>query len=265
MFRTFITTVVIATLLSFNLPSSAVAADATKRGLDIAQRADARDTGFDDFTADLIMVLENRSGQKTTRVMRSRTLEMDEDGDRSLVVFESPADVTGTAVLTFSHKSDVDDQWLYLPSIKRVKRIASDNRSGPFMGSEFAYEDLASQEIEKYTYRFIRDETISNIPMHVIERYPTHSKSGYTKQVVWLDRAELRVLRIDYYDRKGALLKTFSAHGFHEYAGRHWRPATMRMVNHQTGKKTTLVWKNYRFKNGLSARDFDQGALKRGT
>ncbi len=78
---------------------------------------------------------------------------MSDDGDKSLFVFDEPRDVQGTAFLIHAHREDADDQWLYLPALKRVKRISSANRSGSFMGSEFAYEDMTAQEVEKFTYR----------------------------------------------------------------------------------------------------------------
>ncbi len=123
------------------------------------KEVDARDQGFGDTSSVLTMTLRNRHGEEVTRQMRSRALEVADDGDKSMIIFEDPADVKGTALLTFSHKTADDDQWLYLPALKRVKRISSSNKSGPFMGSEFAYEDLSSQEVEKYTYKYLRDET----------------------------------------------------------------------------------------------------------
>ena len=155
------------------------------------------------------------------------------------------------------------DQWLYLPAIKRVKRISSRNRSGPFMGSEFAFEDLSSQELDKYDYRYLRDEACSVYQCYVIERIPLYDNSGYTRQIVWLDQAELRSIRIQYYDRKDELLKTLDFSGYQEYSGGYWRADKMEMINHQTGKSTTLLWFNYDFETPLDSGDFNKNALKR--
>ena len=195
--------------------------------------------------------------------MRSRTLEVPDDGDKSMIIFEDPADVKGTALLTFSHKTGDDDQWLYLPALKRVKRISSSNKSGPFMGSEFAYEDLSSQEVEKYTYSYLRDETLDGVETFVIERYPVDTKSGYTRQVVWLDKDEYRVRKIDFYDRKASHLKTLVIGDYKLYLEKFWRPLAMQMVNHQTGKSTDLQWSEYLFQNGFSDRDFDRNSLQK--
>ena len=159
-------------LLSLTLPEIILAADPAQRGLEIAQEGDRRDTGFKDSKADLTMLLKNRNGDESLRHIRIRTLEVEGDGDKSMSIFDKPFDVKGTAFLSYSHKSGSDDQWLYLPALKRVKRIASRNKSGSFMGSEFAYEDISSQEVEKYTYKYLRDEACGDRECVVMERYP---------------------------------------------------------------------------------------------
>ena len=234
-----------------------------EKGLTIAQEADKRDLGFGDITADLQMILRDQYGGESTRVMRNKTLEQKSDGDKSLIVFDSPKDVKGTAFLSFTHKADSDDQWLFLPALKRVKRIASSNKSGPFMGSEFAFEDISSQEVEKYSYTYLKNETTEGRDYFVVERDPVDPKSGYSRQVVWLDTAEYRVWKVDSYDRKGDLLKTLTVSNYQQYIGQYWRADTWKMVNHQTGKSTTLNFNNYKFGNGFTDRDFSKNSLAR--
>ncbi len=209
------------------------------------------------------MTLRNRRGEESVRELRSRSLEVADDGDKSLIIFDSPPDQEGTALLTYSHKSGPDDQWLYLPALKRVKRIASRNKSGPFVGSEFAFEDLSSQEVEKYGYRYVRDEVLDGEPCFVVERYPVDKYSGYTRQVAWIDKSEYRLRKVEYYDRKKSHLKTLTMHDFRQYLDKHWRPGRMLMVNHQTGKSTELVFGEYRFQGGLDDSDFTKNSLKR--
>jgi hypothetical protein len=110
-----------------------------EKGLAIATEADRRGDGFGDTSATMQMILRNRHGEESKREIRSKALEVKSDGDKSMIIFDQPKDVAGTALLTFTHKAADDDRWLYLPAVKRVKRIASSNKSGPFMGSEFAY------------------------------------------------------------------------------------------------------------------------------
>jgi len=236
---------------------------AAQRGLEIATEVDRRDTGWHDFRAELTMLLRNKQGEESLRHMRTRSIEVDGDGDKTMIIFDQPLDVQGTALLTFSHKTEADDQWLYLPALKRVKRISSRNKSGPFMGSEFAYEDLASQEIEKYSYRYIRDDGLDGQPMFLIERDPVDENSGYKRQLVWVDQAEYRPMKIEYYDRKDSLLKTLTFKDYAQYLDRYWRAREMFMQNHQTGKSTLLSWLHYEFRAGLEDGDFTTNSLKR--
>ncbi len=245
------------------IPVTGGAQTVEERGLEIAQAAKLYDKGFVDFTANMTMTLKNRAGATSTRFIRMRTLEVDGDGDKSLSIFDEPPDVKGTAMLTYSHGLEPDDQWLYLPALKRVKRISSRNKSGPFMGSTYAFEDLGSQAVEKYTYRHLRDESCGEWNCYVVERFPAYKHSGYTRQIAWIDTEGYRMVKSEFYDRKKALLKTMTASNFQQFLGHYWRPGRMDMVNHQNGKSTLLEWTDYKFQTGLGERDFRSQTLKR--
>lgn len=234
-----------------------------EKGTRIAEEADRRNNEFGDSTVDLTMLIASSQDNIISRQMRQMTLEVAGDGDKSIMVFDRPRDLKGTAILTFSHKTGADEQWLYLPALKRVKRISSADKSGPFMGSEFAFEDLSSQEVEKYSYKYLGDETINGELCYVVERIPVDKYSGYSRQVTWVDQQEYRQLRVDYYDRKDTLLKTMLATDFQKYLDRYWRAGTLSMANHQTGKSTTLEFDNYQFRTGLQDSDFSPSAISR--
>ena len=253
---------VAATLLA----SPAMAQQSNEQlGREIAEEADRRDLGWGDNASVMRMILRNRNGDESVRELRRQVLETNEEGagDKSLLTFDSPRDVAGTSLLSHTKILDPDDQWLFLPALKRVKRISSANKSGPFVGSEFAYEDLVSQEVEKYDYKFLREETCSELECFVVERIPLYGNSGYTKQVVWWDQDEYRVQRIDFYDRKDSLLKTLTYYGYQQYLGRYWRPDLMTMENRQNGKSTDLVFAEWTFANGLSEGDLTPSRLRR--
>ena len=234
-----------------------------EKGKEIFQETKSRDEGWVDFTADMLMILRNDQGQESVREVKMKSLEQLTDGDKSLTIFNKPKDVKGTAFLSYSHVVGADDQWLFLPSIKRVKRISSSNKSGPFMGSEFSFEDLSSFEIDKYRYKYLSDEVVAGLDSFKVEQYPVDENSGYTKRTVWVDKDEYRIIKIDFYDRKNALLKTLSYNNFELYLGQYWRALNSEMLNHQTGKSTSLVWNNYAFKTGLKDSDFSRSSLKR--
>lgn len=234
-----------------------------EKGLAIAEAVERADSGWGDMSATLAMQLRNAHGQESRRALRMQVFEVADDGDLSLTRFDSPRDIAGTAFLSHTHALKPDDQWLYLPALKRVKRIASANKSGPFVGSEFAYEDLSSTEVQKYRYRWLRDEELKGAPTHVLEEHPAYPHSGYTRRVVWIDQRMQQPVQVEFYDRRDALLKTLVFEDYALYLDRYWRPARMRMQNHQSGKETLLVWQDYVFRTGLTARDFDQSRLKR--
>jgi len=258
-------TILLALVVAGVTTGAALAATPETKGLEIAKEIDRRDIGFGDSRTDLQMHLTNRHGEKSVRKLRLATLENSdpEAGDKSLTVFSHPRDIKGTAFLSFTKILDPDDQWLFLPALKRVKRISSANKSGPFVGSEFAYEDLVSFEVGKYSYKWLRDEACGDQECFVIERFPKYENSGYTRQIAWVDKAEYRIQKVDFYDRKETLLKTLVQSKFEQYLGKYWRPLQMVMKNHQTGKATTLVYSAYEFQVGINENDFTPNRLKR--
>ena len=254
----------IATLIAISFGRPALAQTAEEKGFEIAARSDRSDRGFVNSDVELEMILRNAAGQESTRSLRLTTLEVpDEDfGDKSLVVFDSPRDIDGTALLSHAKILDPDDQWLFLPALKRVKRISSANKSGPFVGSEFAFEDFTALELNKYAYRYVGEEDIAGLRADIIERYPQYANSGYTKQVTWIDQEVFQVRRVDFYDRRGDLRKTLILDDYRDYDGI-WRAHKLSMTNHQTGKSTDLLYGEYAFKIRLNDSDFVKGVLNR--
>lgn len=236
-----------------------------ERGRAIAEEVTRRDQGFGDTVTELAMTLTNAEGRERTRRLTWKTLESREEGqgDRSLTLFHEPRDIEGTAFLSHTHIDSDDDQWLYLPALKRVKRVASSNMSSAFVGSEFAYEDLLSDEVEKFDYRWLRDEDCANWQCYVVERRPRYANSGYARQIVWIDQGEFRPIRIEYYDSKERRQKTLVFEDYRQYLDRFWRAHSLRMENHQTQKATVLSFSDFEFQTGLSERDFDPSVLRR--
>ena len=245
---------------------AAVPADtAEQKGFEVAARSDRSDSGFGDSIVELKMILRNAAGKETTRDLYLKTLEKpnEEVGDKSLIVFSNPPDIGGTALLSYAKILEADDQWLYLPALKRIKRISSANKSGPFVGSEFAFEDFTSQELNKYKYKYLRSESCGELTCDIVERYPRYKNSGYSKQVGWVDQLDHQIRKIDFYDRRGDLLKTLTLGEYRQYDNRYWRPHRLQMINHQTKKSTDLVYSDFKFNTGLSSRDFKKVVLKR--
>lgn len=236
-------------------PAAQAAGDAQK-GLEIALAAKARDGGFGSYRSTAQMILRDKTGTANTRDFIALSLEVKGDGDRTSIEFETPLDVHGMTVLTHAHRSQDDDQWLYLPAASRTRRIASGSRSGSFAGSEFSYEDLVGHVVEKNEYAWLRDEPCpgaTDRTCHVNEERPKDPESGYSRMVAWIDTQDYRGYQVEYYDRSGAHMKTLTSSEFKLFENRFWRPMKMVMTNHLTGKSTEMRWSSYDFKANLTA------------
>ena len=260
----------LAAALALVLPFGGAKAS-NEKGLAIATEVDNRDKGWDDVSVEGEMVLKNKAGNESVRKFRSTILEAAStaEGDRSIITFSQPRDVRGTALLTHSKIEPEDDsQWIFLPAVKRVKRISSSNRTGKFVSSEFSYEDLGSEEVADNDHIWIEDTACAHdasLTCAAVESRPKNKKSGYSRRVSFIDLEEYRVHQIDFYNRRGDLEKTLNFEDYKQYEGQFWRAHVMIMKNHQTGKSTKLSWGEYSFRQGLTDRDFTpQGLPKAG-
>ncbi|MFV2090917.1 MAG: outer membrane lipoprotein-sorting protein, partial [Pseudomonadales bacterium] len=138
----------------------------------------------------------------------------------------------------------------------------SANKSSAFMGSEFAYEDLLSNEVEKFDYRWLKNEACGELQCFVIERKPRYENSGYTKQFAWLDESEYRPIKTEFFDKKGRFQKTLHFEDYRIYNDRYWRAHTLIMENHLTGKTTRLTFSPFLFQTGLTRQDFEPSKLR---
>jgi hypothetical protein len=244
-------------------------ADAKAKGREITAESIRRDAGFSDTRSEMTMLLMSDGVEVSRRTLRMSVLEgpNEDAGDKSVIFFETPKDVQGTVLLTHTKILAPDDQWIFIPAISRVKRIASANKSGPFLGSEFAYEDLTAQELGKYDYLWLRDEACpapeAARSCHVVQRKPLYENSGYRRQVAWLDTTDYQFRKIEFYNQEDRLLKTLTLAGYRQHEGRFWRPHQLTMVNHQTGRSTKLDVAALKFRTGLTETDFTEQAMER--
>ncbi len=246
---------------------SPLCAQADPAGEKVAAQMRAQNVGYGDMSATLTMTLRDKCGGSAVRVMQVRSKERPtrDVGDYSLVVFQSPRDVKGMALLSHSGVLQSDEQWLYLPATKRVRRISTNNASGPFVGSEFAYEDITGTEVGKFSWE-LKGEGPCPRAEGTCYRLESHAKyegSGYTHRLVWVDKEAYRVHKIEFFDRRGAPLKTLTYSKWNRHKGRFWRADRWIMKNLQNGKSTELSFADVSFDNGFEDSDFHRSALKR--
>lgn len=236
-----------------------------EKGRSIAQKIDKSYSGYRTSSADGQMILYT-GGRKATRTFTSQSLENlgRSPNEFNVLVFDAPKDMRGVALLTHARTEPQDDyQWLYLPAASRTKRITSSNRSGKFVSSEFSYEDLAKQDVDEFTYKWLRTEACpgGGQTCEVIEAYPKSKKSGYQKRVIWADTKAYRAQQIQFFNRRGAHEKTLTLSNYKRPGGGKWRPMTLDMVNHLNKRRTVLKWSNYKFGVKLGGNDFDSQRL----
>ncbi len=224
------------------------------RGLEIAQYMDLFDTGWKDQYSTSRMTLYDARGDSVQRSVVQMTLERPE-GDKSIVKFRSPAEIKGVAALTHEHPDATDDNWLYLPASKRVRRISGANKTASFQGTEFTYEDLSSLIIAKYDWRFLVEDELKSDgaeqPVYKLEARPNYRNTGYSRLVVYVNRDLWRIERIDFYDKAGRLLKVLENSDWTQLHGRFWRAQRLEMKNVQTKKRTVIEVKNLLVNLGL--------------
>ena len=259
---TFLKSITLASALAF--AATGALANAEQRGFEIAEKSDLSDRGFGQSSVSVKMTLTNRAGARTVRDLQIDTLEKAGrgNGDRSLIQFFSPGDVDGTALLSHAKVTAADDQWLFLPGLSRVKRISSANKSGPFVGSEFSFEDLTISELGKFKYRYLETKNVDGMEMDIVECIPAYQRSGYSRVLCHVDTKTNQARKFAVYDRGGQRLKTLTLTDYRKY-GSVWRPQTQTMINHLTGKTTTLAFGPFDFNSGLRKGDFEPSALER--
>jgi outer membrane lipoprotein-sorting protein len=173
--------------------------------------------------------------------------------------------------LSFSYPDKDDDQWLYLPELKRVRQITANTRKQSFQGSDFSYQDLELfDDIRDWTEKdattkLVREgEVVDGVPCAVIELTPQGKDLDYSRFVLWLDRKDSTVRKMEFYDQKdGALLKTLLLTEFKTIDN---LPTAhrMEMANVKKGTKTVMELSEIRYNQGLADDIFTQRYLERG-
>ncbi len=249
-------------------PGSAFADDPKAR--EIMERVDRRDDG-DNETSNLQMILIDKRGKQRVRELRSFRKDKGEDA-YSMLFFMSPADVKDTGFLTYDYDDPDrdDDQWLYLPALKKTKRIASSNKSGSFMGSDFSYADMTDRPLEKYDFTLLQESEIDGHPVWVIQAVPTDEdeidETGYTKSIHFIRKDNFVVIRAKIWLKKGKRNKYMEVKELAEIDGI-WVAKLVTMTTKkgkQTLHKTILRTSDVKFDQPLDFDSFSVRGLEAG-
>jgi len=228
-------------------------------GRDIMEKVNNRYTG-DDQSAEMTMTLIKSSGRKRVRKVKVWQKDYGKN-DKSLMRFLEPADVKGTGFLVWEHESKDDDQWLYLPALKKVRRISSKEKEKSFMGTDFSYEDLGSHDLDHYDYTLLGSETFNDQDCYVIESVPKpENKKSYSKTISWIRKDIFIATKIEFYDKKGEFLKRLHAFNI-EKIDEIWTTRRMEMENVQKKHTTVLEFENVKYNIGLKDNIFTERNL----
>jgi len=214
-----------------------------------------------------VLRLVSKSGAIKERKLVLYTFADPDDLRKSLIRFLAPRDVENTALLTWEAKDGNDDQWLYLPAIRKAKRIAASSKKNQFMGTDFAFEDLRPENVGVHRYTAVGSEAIDGRDCVVIEAVPATERqaadSGYSKRRLWIDQDTLVALKREYYDKQGKLEKVEIRRKPVNVTGAVWRVDEVEMQDVQNGTKTILLVESRRFNVGLKDSFFTEAELTR--
>ena len=255
-----ITTAILVMIIATGFQSEIAGQSLT--GKQIIDKVYNRPNG-DDQTSDLTMTLINKSGAQRVREIKQFTMDFG-DVEKSIMFFLSPADVKNTSFMNWTYDSDQsDDQWIYLPALKKIKRISSDSKSDYFMGSDFTYDDLGDRKLEDDTHKLLREETLDGKLCYVVESIPKNKEYMYSKTIVWVNKSNFIGVKKEFYDENEDLLKVLTIKEIEEISGI-WVIKNSEMKNIQNNHRTTIVLSNIQINAGMSESQFTERMMMRG-
>ena len=255
-----ITSVLVALIIATGFASQLMAQELS--GREIIEKVYNRAEG-DDQTSNLTMTLINKSGKERIRNIKQFTKDMG-DVEKSIMFFQSPADVKNTSFMSWTYDSDKsDDQWIYLPTLKKVKRISSDGKSDYFMGSDFTYDDLGDRKIDDDTHQLLREEAIDGVDYYVVESISKDEDYMYSRTITWVRKDNFIGLKKEFYDEDEDLLKILNIKKFEEISGI-LVITSSEMENVQKNHRTTMILDNVEINTGISDSKFSERMMMRG-
>lgn len=253
-------------LLSTIAPVYAQEVPGEPTGREIAVFVDEREDG-DDQISEANWTLTNSKGK--TRKRHTLRYWKDYDGNdglssKSFIYFNFPPDVKDTTFLSWSQEDAEadDDQWIYLPALRKVRRIASGDKENSFMGSDIIYDDMADREVEEDSHKLLRVEEENGTKFYVLESIPKKVKYIYSKKLRWVNAENWTEPRIEFYDRKGRLLKIWTTDWAQIDGIWNWQRTVVE--NQLTGHKTELMISNVRFNQNIKESVFTERSLRKG-
>jgi len=209
------------------------------------------------------MTLTNSRGEQRIRTL-SQFIKDDGTTEKKIMFFVTPADVKNTSFMNWSYSDGrADDQWIYLPALKRTKRISSDGKSDYFMGSDFTYDDLGDRHPDMDNHKLLREETLEGKGCFVIESTPRDGDYMYSRTVTWVMKDNFLGLKREFYDDSNALLKILSIQKFEKVDG-FWTILETKMHNVQKDHTTVIKFTEVQKNKGIPDSRFTERSMTLG-
>ncbi len=239
-------------------------AEDMEKALEISKKVEAHTIGWGDSTASLKMsIREEDADENREWEMRVRSIETKKDGNKQLYIVDSPLTRKDYKALIFWKSKGSSKYWLYNPETKRVSRGPARELSTPFLGSAYAMEDVGLFRQENFAFTFLSTGGEGDEAYYKFLAEPKYKHSSYSKQVIWLDQAEARIQRVDYYDLDEKLFKSQRYFDYKQYEDKYWRATRTVMRNYKDKLETTFRWSDIKYNQGLTEKDFKKNVLKR--
>ena len=225
---------------------------------------EAREKQFpEDSVSDLTMVLTNKRGHERVRKLQTKRKNYGNGEAKSVAYFLSPADVKGTAFLVWEHEDKANDVFIYLPALKKIRRIASEQKHQSFMGSDFSYADMENEDVDDADHRILSEEELDGKRCWVIESIPkADSDSEYGKLTSWVCKVDFIPHKAEFYDKKGRLYKVMKVLRTGP-VGDEILPLHFSMENVQKNHKTEISLDKIELDQEISDKEFTHRAIQR--
>ena len=213
---------------------------------------------YADSTSETTMTLTNKSGQQRVRKTFG-TSKLDANGidNKRMTRFLEPTDVKGTVSLLVEHSDKDDDIWIYLPSVKKVRRLISSNKKDSFVGTDFSYGDVIGHKVKEWNHTIVKEEDIDGKSCYVIESTPKDAtiktNTGYSKRIGWIQKDNFVTVKAISYDEAGELLKEAKYSHWKEVdtVKHKWQAGILEAKNLQTGHSTVITIDQFKVNNGV--------------
>ena len=231
-------------------------------GREVMIRVDDRDNG-DDRKSVLEMTLVNHRGKKRVRKMLSYAKDYGKDS-KKLMYFQKPMDVKGTSFLSWEHDNPEidDDKWLYMPALRKVRRISGKSTKDYFMGSDFTYDDMGDRNVDEDIHTLKGEDIVMGADCWVVESVPVDDKDYYNTKIVWVRKDADVAVKAEYYDSQG-LIKTFLVHNLKKQ-NNIWTIFEMEMNNPRENHKTIMKIMDVKYNIGVADNFFKVETISRG-